>query len=71
MCPLNQGYPDPATDGALDPGSVPLGGPYPDVRTMEEPESESTQTEASRIKPEAPPPPPPPQYPFWLLHRGR
>jgi len=62
-------YPEPATDGAFDAGTVPMGGPYPKNKKIPRP-------------PTMPPPPPKPetehhhhyhrepqQYPFWLKHQ--
>jgi hypothetical protein len=35
--PISAGYPDPATDGAFDPASIPVGGPYPQTRDFSRP----------------------------------
>lgn len=59
-------YPDPAADGKLEAGAIPVGGPYPEVRTLEEEESKpepQVKTEYVQV------PQPKEQFPFWLLHR--
>jgi len=68
--PFAKGYPDPAIDGGFDPKSIPVGGPYPQTKTLEEqkvvePAGESFQ--ATSVHPQASQPPEP--FPFWLLHR--
>ena len=68
--PFAKGYPDPASDGRLENGNVPLGGPYPQVRVLdEEPPEEVAPAEAKSVYVEQPRPPE--QFPFWFLHRGR
>lgn len=74
LSPFENGYPDPASDGAFDPVSVPFGGPYPEIRQFPKPPS----------MPEIPAPvvvqqgygtpssqPSPKPYPFWLKYPRR
>jgi hypothetical protein len=67
MEPFAKGYPDPAADGKLDANTIPVGGPYPEVKPLEqkaEPEAApQVKTEYVQV------PQPKEQFPFWLLHR--
>jgi hypothetical protein len=64
MEPFAKSYPDPATDGKLDANAIPVGGPYPEVKMLEEEEPEpQVKTEYVQV------PQPKEQFPFWLLHR--
>ena len=66
MEPFASSYPDPAADGRLEAGAIPVGGPYPEVRKLEEEEPEpepQVKTEHVQV------PQPKEQFPFWLLHR--
>ena len=69
MVPSAKGYPDPVTDGRFDASGIPVGGPYPKNRKLDDERS-----------PEPAPPPPqiktvyvesPQQFPYWALHRNR
>jgi hypothetical protein len=72
MGPLAKGYPNPVADGRLDASSIPVGGPYPEVKVLEvtaepaaapaAPEEKAGYAQVQR---------PPEQFPFWLLHRRR
>lgn len=70
MGPFAKGYPDPNKDGAFDGSKVPVGGPYPEVRELEDEEPvEPAPAEVKTVYVEQPRPPE--QFPYWLLHRRR
>lgn len=72
MGPFAKGYPDPAVDGKLDVKGVPVGGPYPQTRALEDDVAEEVAPAAPEVKTQQQEPVrPPEQFPFWLLHRRR
>lgn len=73
MCPFESNYPDPARDGAFDPSSIPIGGPYPATRNFPDPPSvsrilpqntENRENQTTHVAATQ-------QYPFWLKYQGR
>ena len=68
--PFAKGYPDPAVDGKLDASTVPVGGPYPETKTLEEVVAKEPAPAAPEVKMQyVEPPRQPEQFPFWLLQR--
>jgi len=67
--PFAKGFPDPSIDGRFDPSSVPLGGPYPETKNLDEQKPMEPPPAPPQVKTvyvERPQPPEP--FPFWLLH---
>jgi len=70
MEPFKMGYPDPALDGGFEPGAVPVGGPYPEIRELKPDEVSGTPT--ADVRPQSfSASIPPEQFPHWLMHRRR
>jgi hypothetical protein len=66
MEPFAKCYPDPAADGKLDTSTIPVGGPYPEVKPLEE---KAEPEAAPQVKTEyVQVPQPKEQFPYWLLH---
>jgi hypothetical protein len=57
--PFSKGYPNPDEDGAFDGSKVPVGGPYPTCKPLEE------EKPAEANAPEVKAPPAPPDPPSW------
>jgi hypothetical protein len=61
-----QGYPDPVTDGRLDPSTIPVGGPYAKIKPLKEKKApEPVQSEVRTVYVEQSH-----QYPYWIKNRG-
>jgi hypothetical protein len=72
MAPSAKGYPNPEVDGALDASTVPMGGPYPVIRKLDNAKAEGPGRTETPVKPQDDQAVrPPEQFPFWLLHRQR
>jgi hypothetical protein len=73
LSPFAAGYPDPATDGAFDPSSIPPGGPYPATREFSLPPT-MPKIPAPKVIQQgygAPSYQAPKPYPFWLKYQRR
>jgi len=68
MSPFSKGHPDAASDGRFDFSQIPVGGPYPKTRALEEEEPVEPTTaapaEVKTVYVERPQP-----FPYWALHR--
>ncbi len=62
-----QGYPHPVADGRFDPSTIPIGGPYPKTKLLNEKKASApVPPEVRTVYVEQPY-----QYPFWIKHPGR
>lgn len=73
LSPFAAGYPDPAKDGAFDPGSISPGGPYPATREFSLPPTMPKIPVPKVIQQGygAPSHQPSQPYPFWLKYQRR